>query len=278
MVEFLFTAEEWTKRRDRVVVFGPHCRKTGAGVGDKRNWANGSLGRKTMQQTRSLVQLPGWGCEFQRCNEITGGDLTMRHVLHAEGFGVRLRPVQMEDAAFIVWLRNQDYVKGKVGDSAPDVASQQKWLETILNGKAITISSSKRLAEHLWEQTDCMTSPATPPNGDAISCVRKCRRLCPVACLTYDLAFARIEIARIAGKVRVDQPGCPFLSENLVSVRRHGSRQPDHRRSAGGHGPFHVECRELVAGPWSGCCPWSNLPGQRIKEWEESAEECKINP
>ena len=54
----------------------------------------------------------------------------MRHVLHAEGFGVRLRPVQMEDAAFIVWLRNQDYVKGRVGDSAPDVAGQQKWLET----------------------------------------------------------------------------------------------------------------------------------------------------
>ncbi len=30
----------------------------------------------------------------------------MQHTLHAEGFGVRLRPVRMEDAAFIVWLRN----------------------------------------------------------------------------------------------------------------------------------------------------------------------------
>ena len=56
--------------------------------------------------------------------------LRMRHSLHTEGFGVRLRPVQMTDAAFIVWLRNQDYVKGRVGDSASDVASQQKWLET----------------------------------------------------------------------------------------------------------------------------------------------------
>src|SRR5208283_4596557 len=56
--------------------------------------------------------------------------LTMRRSLHAEGFGVRLRPVQITDAPFIVWLRNQDYVKGRVGDSAPDAASQEKWLET----------------------------------------------------------------------------------------------------------------------------------------------------
>jgi RimJ/RimL family protein N-acetyltransferase len=52
----------------------------------------------------------------------------MNHSLTAEGFGVRLRPVRMQDAAFIVWLRNLDYVRGKVGDSAPDVASQEKWL------------------------------------------------------------------------------------------------------------------------------------------------------
>lgn len=34
----------------------------------------------------------------------------------------------MEDAPFIVWLRNLDYVKGRVGDSAPDAASQEAWL------------------------------------------------------------------------------------------------------------------------------------------------------
>jgi RimJ/RimL family protein N-acetyltransferase len=54
----------------------------------------------------------------------------VKHSIQAEGFGVRLRPVRMEDAGFIVWLRNQDYVKGKVGDSAADVAGQEKWLRT----------------------------------------------------------------------------------------------------------------------------------------------------
>ena len=53
----------------------------------------------------------------------------MQHAIQEEGFGVRLRPVRMEDAPFIVWLRNLAHVKGKVGDSALDVASQQNWLE-----------------------------------------------------------------------------------------------------------------------------------------------------
>lgn len=52
----------------------------------------------------------------------------MRHSLHVEGFGVRLRPVQVADATFIVWLRNLDHVLGKVGDSACDLAGQQAWL------------------------------------------------------------------------------------------------------------------------------------------------------
>lgn len=53
----------------------------------------------------------------------------MRHSLTMQGFGVRVRPVQLEDAAFIVWLRNLGHVRGRVGDSAADVASQEKWLE-----------------------------------------------------------------------------------------------------------------------------------------------------
>ena len=52
----------------------------------------------------------------------------MWHSLLAEGFGIRLRPVRMDDAAFIVWLRNLDHVLGRVGDSVSDLAGQQAWL------------------------------------------------------------------------------------------------------------------------------------------------------
>ena len=41
---------------------------------------------------------------------------------------MRLRPVRITDAAFIVWLRNLDYVKGYVGDSATNTAGQEVWL------------------------------------------------------------------------------------------------------------------------------------------------------
>jgi RimJ/RimL family protein N-acetyltransferase len=53
----------------------------------------------------------------------------MNHSLQAEGYGVRLRPVRMEDAAFIVWLRNLEHVKGRVGDTAVDVSAQEGWLK-----------------------------------------------------------------------------------------------------------------------------------------------------
>ena len=52
----------------------------------------------------------------------------MNHSIVAEGFGIRLRPVRMSDAEFLVLLRNSDHAKGKVGDSAMDVAEQEEWL------------------------------------------------------------------------------------------------------------------------------------------------------
>ena len=55
---------------------------------------------------------------------------SMHHSITLENFGVRLRPVRLDDASFIVWLRNLDHARGRVGDSAQDVASQEKWLQT----------------------------------------------------------------------------------------------------------------------------------------------------
>src|SRR5689334_11003091 len=53
----------------------------------------------------------------------------MEHNVTTEGFGVRLRPVALSDAAFIVWLRNLSHAVGRVGDSATDTASQEAWLQ-----------------------------------------------------------------------------------------------------------------------------------------------------
>ena len=53
----------------------------------------------------------------------------MEHTIEIEGFGVRLRPVRLDDAEFIVWVRNLPHVKGRVGDTVPDAAAQKAWLQ-----------------------------------------------------------------------------------------------------------------------------------------------------
>jgi RimJ/RimL family protein N-acetyltransferase len=54
----------------------------------------------------------------------------VQHSYQIEGFGARLRPVRIDDAPFIVWVRNLEHAKGRLGDSAKDVASQETWLRT----------------------------------------------------------------------------------------------------------------------------------------------------
>lgn len=57
----------------------------------------------------------------------------MQHTLSLEGFGIRVRPVALEDAAFIVALRHADHAKGKLGDSSQSVAAQEEWLRRYFN-------------------------------------------------------------------------------------------------------------------------------------------------
>jgi len=53
----------------------------------------------------------------------------MDHSITAEKFGVRLRPVRLEDAGFITDLRNSPHALGLIGDSAESEASQRTWLQ-----------------------------------------------------------------------------------------------------------------------------------------------------
>ena len=53
----------------------------------------------------------------------------MNHSLQLAAYGIRLRPVAVADAEFIIALRSHPRVQGKVGDTAPDLALQQQWIE-----------------------------------------------------------------------------------------------------------------------------------------------------
>ena len=54
----------------------------------------------------------------------------MDHSIIVEKFGIRLRPVQLRDAGFILNLRNSPYASGFIGDSAKTEASQKDWLNS----------------------------------------------------------------------------------------------------------------------------------------------------
>jgi RimJ/RimL family protein N-acetyltransferase len=53
----------------------------------------------------------------------------MKHSISAKNFGVRLRPVRLDDAALIVELRNSPHAMKYIGDSAKTVTAQKKWLQ-----------------------------------------------------------------------------------------------------------------------------------------------------
>lgn len=60
-----------------------------------------------------------------------------------------LRPVRVEDAEFIVALRNQDHAKGRINDTSTDVEKQRQWIRDYL----------ERPDEYYWIIEDLNGSP-----------------------------------------------------------------------------------------------------------------------
>lgn len=121
----------------------------------------------------------------------------MQHTLIAEGYGIRIRPVRLEDAAFIVWLRNLDHAKGNLGDSATDVTDQQAWLQKYftragdyyflaetLSGIPVGMNGIYDQAGDTAEGGRFVVSPGVPAAF-------------PISILTYDLSFGRMKLKEL---------------------------------------------------------------------------------
>jgi RimJ/RimL family protein N-acetyltransferase len=123
----------------------------------------------------------------------------MRHSFVAEGFGVRLRPVRLEDAAFIVWLRNLDHVKGKLGDSATEVAHQEAWLKTYFEREG----DCYFIAETLGGLPVGTHGLYEPRNGSAeagrLIMRPEVPAAVPTSLITFDLAFGEMGLNELRG-------------------------------------------------------------------------------
>jgi RimJ/RimL family protein N-acetyltransferase len=123
----------------------------------------------------------------------------MQHSWKAEGFGVMIRPVRMDDAEFIVWLRNLEHTRGKLGDSAAGVAEQEAWLRTYFERKddvyfLVETPGGRRVGTH-------GLSHLTDRSAEAGRLIMRPEvpAAVPTSLITFDLAFNEMELKELTG-------------------------------------------------------------------------------
>ena len=194
----------------------------------------------------------------------------MRHTLQAEGFGVRLRPVRMEDAGFIVWLRNLEHAKGRVGDSAMDTAAQENWLRAYFDREGdyyFIIETQGGIAVGAYGIYD--------RTGDSAESGRWIIRpelpaAIPSALLAFEIAFERLALREL--RVKTIATNRTVLSLN----RKFGFRQTRIEPGAQLIGGQLVDQVHFVleAEDWrkkrEGLVPLARLAEKQVREWEQA--------
>ncbi len=198
----------------------------------------------------------------------------MHHTLSNEGFGVRIRPVRMEDAAFIVWLRNQDHAKGKLGDSATSVPAQENWLntyfertgdyyfigETLNDGIPVGTTSIYDQSGTAAETGRFIVSPDVPAAFQ-------------ISILTYDLAFERMQLKEL----RATSVGSNRTLHSYV--RKLGFRQTRIEKGGRMIGGEAVDILHFVltAAAWSkaraAMLPLAQYAEAGILQWEKASTQ-----
>lgn len=194
----------------------------------------------------------------------------MLHNWKTEGFGVRLRPVRLEDSAFIVWLRGLDRTKGKLGDSAGDVAKQEAWLHTYftrdddfyfitetLGGIPLGTHGLSHLANGSAEAGRLIIRPEVPA-------------AVPTSFVTFDLAFSEMGLAELRGT-------SVSTNEKVHSyVRKFGFRQTGVEKGArviAGQ-PVDIVHFAMTAAEWAqnraGVLPIAKYAEKQIQTWEKN--------
>ena len=200
----------------------------------------------------------------------------MRHTLSAEGFGVRLRPVQMADAPFIVWLRGLEHVKGRVGDSAVDPVAQEAWLKAYFDRQGdyyFIIETLGAIAVGAYGLYD--VAGASAESGRWI--IRPdVPAAIPSVIQAFEIAFGKLELREL--RVRTVSTNHSVLSLN----RKFGFRQTRVEPAAqviGGQ-PVDLVNFVLEAKDWpkvrEGLLPLARLAEKQVREWEQAQHQDRI--
>jgi len=194
----------------------------------------------------------------------------MRHSLRAEGFHIRLRPVEMEDAAFILWLRNLDYVKGKVGDTPTDVASEEAWLRAYFERDGDCYFVAETLGGIPVGTNGIYDVLGTTAETGRFIIHTSVPAAVPTSFLTFDLAYGEMGLSQLRGTA--------VASNRKVHsyLRRLGFRQAKVERAGRVIGGHPIDMLHFVqdAKDWfevrQRIIPLARLAGTRIQEWERA--------
>ncbi len=195
----------------------------------------------------------------------------MQHSITIEDFGVRLRPVQLDDAPFIVWLRNTDHAKGRIGDSAQDVASQEQWLRAYFErardyyfiietacGIPVGTYGIYNIEDHHAESGRWIVRPDVPA-------------ALPGIILANEVAFERLGLSKLIGYTVSTNFRVISLNRKL-GYKMTGSTPIT--QIIGGK-PVQLVGFELHAADWfkirEALRPLARLAGEKIRNWEQSA-------
>jgi RimJ/RimL family protein N-acetyltransferase len=194
----------------------------------------------------------------------------MQHALQTEGFNLRLRPVRMTDAAFIVWLRNLDYVKGNVGDSATNAAGQEAWLRNYFEREGdyyfiVETPGGIPLGTHgIYD-----VKGSSAEQGRQIIRPEVMAGV-PAAMLATDLAFGSLGFSELRST-------CVSTNRAVLSLhRKSGFKELGIKRSAQviGGKPVDLVQYLLMAEDWfkvrDGLLPLAQLAGTQVPEWEKT--------
>lgn len=199
----------------------------------------------------------------------------MEHSFSSEGFGARLRPVRVEDAAFIVWVRNLEHAKGRLGDSAADIPAQEAWLKTYfaragdyyfivetLGGIPLGTQGIYDVHGSTGEAGRWIVRPGVPA-------------ALPSLILALDMAFGRIALTEL--KASTVSTNHHVLSLN----RKMGYREVGIERGGRVIGGKPVDMVHFVLTPedWAKArerlLPLAKLAESQVREWEQAELKAK---
>jgi len=183
---------------------------------------------------------------------------------------MRLRPVRLDDAAFIVWLRNLDYVKGYVGDSAANTAGQEAWLRNYFEREGdyyfiVETSGGIPLGTHgIYDvKGDSAEQGRQIIRPEVVAGV-------PTAILATDLAFSRLGLSKL-------RSNSVSTNRAVLSLhRKSGFKELGIKRSAqiiGGR-PVDLVQFLLTAEQWfkirDPLLPLAQLAGKQVLDWNST--------